>query len=61
MMLEFPFWVSAHFHFLDRRRQEKPGGGGGDGEPCREQIHCVISASMLDPWERRQLKEPHKR
>lgn len=26
------FWVSAHFHFLDLRRQEKPGEGGGDGE-----------------------------
>lgn len=57
-----PFWVSAHFHFLDLIRQEKPGdGGGGDGEPRREEMNCVISASMLDPWERRQLEVHHKR
>lgn len=61
MMLEVPVWVPAHFHFLDLRRQEKlgggGGGGGGNGEPRQEQINCVISASVLDPRERRQLEE----
>lgn len=48
-LLEFSFGyhcMSAHFHFLDLRQQEKLGG---KRESEREQINCIISAYKLNP------------
>ena len=39
--------MSAHFHFLDLRQQEKREG---KRESEREQINCIILAYKLNPW-----------
>lgn len=49
-MLEVPVWVSAHFHFLDLRRQEKLGGGGGGGGMENHGENKLIVLFRLPCW-----------